>query len=347
MTIKEIAKIANVSIGTVDRVLHKRGRVSPVTQKRILKIIEESGFKANPFASRLATSLKKYKFAVVIPFFEQDSYYWSLLKSGIDRAVLSLSKYNLQVEYFCFDRYSGDDFEKVYTEAFSQNFDAYLIAPVISGRAVKCIKDYPLQVPYAFFDTTLSSVTPLFYISQNSLQGGKLAGKIMHLLIGEAGDLAVTRMLPEGEHITERIEGFKNYFSEFPGIRIHEFQIEYAKGGRGVGCVCNEITSHSPAIKGIFVPTANAHLFAETLTELNLTADIKLVGFDLVPDNIQCLRDKTVDFIISQSPELQGEKSVNLLFEAIAFNDTVPLCNTVPLGIYTEENLEEYAIGTG
>jgi len=99
MTIKGIAKLANVSIGTVDRVLHKRGRVSPETEKRVLKIIEESGFKANPFASRLATSLKEYKFAVIIPFFEQDSWYWSLVKSGIDRAVLSLEKYNLEIEY--------------------------------------------------------------------------------------------------------------------------------------------------------------------------------------------------------------------------------------------------------
>ncbi|MFA7128853.1 MAG: LacI family DNA-binding transcriptional regulator, partial [Sphaerochaeta sp.] len=31
MTISEIAKLANVSIGTVDRVLHKRGRVAPET----------------------------------------------------------------------------------------------------------------------------------------------------------------------------------------------------------------------------------------------------------------------------------------------------------------------------
>ena len=36
-TIKEIAKRANVSIGTVDRVLHNRGRVSKETKEKISK----------------------------------------------------------------------------------------------------------------------------------------------------------------------------------------------------------------------------------------------------------------------------------------------------------------------
>ncbi len=43
--IKELAKLADVSIGTVDRVLHNRKGVSPETKKRVLKIIEESGYK--------------------------------------------------------------------------------------------------------------------------------------------------------------------------------------------------------------------------------------------------------------------------------------------------------------
>ena len=39
MTITEIAKLAGVSIGTVDRVIHKRGRVSPKTVARVEEII--------------------------------------------------------------------------------------------------------------------------------------------------------------------------------------------------------------------------------------------------------------------------------------------------------------------
>ena len=38
---KEIAKKANVSIGTIDRVLHKRGHISKEKEEKVRRIIEE------------------------------------------------------------------------------------------------------------------------------------------------------------------------------------------------------------------------------------------------------------------------------------------------------------------
>ncbi len=53
MTVIEIAKRAGVSIGTVDRVLHNRGRVSEETRQRINAIISEEGYQPNPLARHL------------------------------------------------------------------------------------------------------------------------------------------------------------------------------------------------------------------------------------------------------------------------------------------------------
>ena len=71
MTIKEIAREANVSIGTVDRVVHGRGRVAQKTTELVKKIIQESGYKPNIFGSRLSLS-KDYIFAVIMPRLHQD-----------------------------------------------------------------------------------------------------------------------------------------------------------------------------------------------------------------------------------------------------------------------------------
>ena len=43
-TIKQIAKLAGVSIGTVDRVLHERGGLDPNTKARVQAAIEELGY---------------------------------------------------------------------------------------------------------------------------------------------------------------------------------------------------------------------------------------------------------------------------------------------------------------
>jgi hypothetical protein len=42
--IKDIALKAGVSAGTIDRVLHNRGRVSEKVQKKVLKIIDEMNY---------------------------------------------------------------------------------------------------------------------------------------------------------------------------------------------------------------------------------------------------------------------------------------------------------------
>ena len=66
MTIAEIAKLAGVSIGTVDRVLHNRGRVAPKTVETIMAIIDEYGYQPNAFARNLKLS-KTYTVGVLPP----------------------------------------------------------------------------------------------------------------------------------------------------------------------------------------------------------------------------------------------------------------------------------------
>ena len=52
MTLKEIAERAGVSRGTVDRVMKNRGGVNPETEKRVRRIVEESGYTPNRAAWR-------------------------------------------------------------------------------------------------------------------------------------------------------------------------------------------------------------------------------------------------------------------------------------------------------
>ena len=51
VTINDVARAAGVSKGTVDRVLHNRGEVSAKSREKVLKVIEELGFKPNLYAS--------------------------------------------------------------------------------------------------------------------------------------------------------------------------------------------------------------------------------------------------------------------------------------------------------
>ena len=75
-TIKEIAELAGVSRGTVDRVLNHRGLVNPNTEKKVLEIAELLNYQPNKAGIALAAQKKKYVIGVLLfgednPFFDE------------------------------------------------------------------------------------------------------------------------------------------------------------------------------------------------------------------------------------------------------------------------------------
>ena len=54
VTIKDIAKMAGVSITTVSRILNnKEGFISEATREKVLRIVKEQGYTPNSFARSL------------------------------------------------------------------------------------------------------------------------------------------------------------------------------------------------------------------------------------------------------------------------------------------------------
>lgn len=65
VTIKDVARLAGVSISTVSRVINDSKPVSPEVRKRVLEIIEQVGYKPNEIARTLVTK-KSYLIGVIV-----------------------------------------------------------------------------------------------------------------------------------------------------------------------------------------------------------------------------------------------------------------------------------------
>lgn len=370
MTIKDIAKIAGVSIGTVDRVLHNRGRVAESTRRSVLKIVEESKYSTNYFASNLANSKKFYKISVIVPKEDQDSGYWSLVVSSIRSLYEEFKSYNISIDIHFFDRLSSESFKRVYDKQNSSDADALFIAPVISKAAQRCFRDNPCKKVYAFFDSNIPSLGQLFFIGQDSFRGGVLGGKMLHLLVGDSGAVGVTRMLPEGNHINDRVAGFFYYFKDFPDIKVYEFEVDYSDDDRDIESVCENILEPAKNIKGLFVSNANTHNFAKIINreESNLEScslkskdrsggflkkreiinsafgikpsnRISIVGYDLVLENKKCLKSGDIDFLISQNPSVQVIEGLRMLYRRLILKESCPKERVVSLDLVTKENI--------
>src|ERR1700755_1004380 len=96
--IKESAIRAGVSTGTVDRVIHNRGRVAPDVQKRVLEILKEMSYEPNLIARALG-SKKEYRIAALIPNPITDPY-WLGPKEGIEKAEAGVKQYGINIQQY-------------------------------------------------------------------------------------------------------------------------------------------------------------------------------------------------------------------------------------------------------
>jgi len=83
-TINDVAKIAGVSIATVSRVVHNKGKVGDACRARVKKIIAELGYRPNSNASALASQTTN-TIGVVTPNLSMP--FFGSLASGVEKAA--------------------------------------------------------------------------------------------------------------------------------------------------------------------------------------------------------------------------------------------------------------------
>ena len=66
VTSQQIAELAGVSRGTVDRALHNRGRVNPEVADRIRKIAEELGYRPNSIGQALVRARQGLRLGAIL-----------------------------------------------------------------------------------------------------------------------------------------------------------------------------------------------------------------------------------------------------------------------------------------
>lgn len=85
--VKDIAEASGVSIATVDRALHNRGRISQATRERILRIAEALGYQPN-LAARYLKKPKALRISIHLP--AEIALFWDKIRCGIEEAAKPL-----------------------------------------------------------------------------------------------------------------------------------------------------------------------------------------------------------------------------------------------------------------
>lgn len=346
LTIKEIAKLANVSLGTVDRVIHKRGKVSEKTEKKILEIIEKVNYKPNIYARGLVLN-KHYRIFALLPEFSPGQY-WEMPAKGMQSAARNLSQFGIELEILFFDQNSVASFTEKVNELLHVKPDGVILAPVINFEAVKLTKKLEeLNIPFSLIDSNIQNSKALSFIGQDAFQSGKLAAKLLCSEINSKGTISIISIKNNENHnktLQRRIEGFKDYIynSNFiENITLIENNIHLGSPDweENLKQACSPI--HNTV--GIFVPSSMIHHVAKCIeSNFDTLSTIKLVGNDLITNNVKYLKKGIINYLIGQRPENQGYLALENFYKHLVLGKKVTSKKYLPLDIITQENLMYY-----
>jgi LacI family transcriptional regulator len=327
-------------------VIHNRGEVSKTTRDRILHIIEEMEYQPNILASTLA-SKKTFSFALLVPEPISPEAYWNKPMVGVRKAFQEIHQYGVNINIHLFKQSDSLTLKKEAALILESNPEGVVLAPFFSRESKEFITELKKRdIPYVFIDSNIHDSEKLSYIGQDSFQSGTLAAKLLAYSVPENASILILHFAKERDnmnHLVQREKGFYEYFSTVSPEEKHKlFTMDIAEPGDAESHekIKNVLLSN-PDIRGIFVTNSQVYYIARILEKINHSG-IRVIGHDLIKENIEFLKKGIVDFLICQRPEEQGYRAIITLFDHLVLKKEVNNENYTSIDIITKENLDYY-----
>jgi LacI family transcriptional regulator len=322
--VSDVAHAAGVSTATVDRVLHGRAGVRPVTVERVVRAAAALGYilDTGPYA---AQARRPQRLVFLLP--EGSNRFLALLGQlvGEMRAGFGASGMTARVE-------------------FIRSFNPALLARALkdAGREADGVAFMALEhpavreavdalaeagIPTVTLISDIANARRVAYVGLDNRSTGRTAGYLMARFIGRrpAKVAMIAGSLSYRAH-EEREMGFLHLFTEmFPMIEVlglREGHDDEAKNHRQA----KTLLAHHPDLAGIYNIGGGAAGTARALREARREHDIVLIGHGLTPDTRALLIDGTMDAVITQNPR-------TLLMDCAAIFDNIRAGNQAGLNV--------------
>ncbi len=339
--VKEIARRADVSIGTVDRVIHNRAGVSEKTRQKINDIIRELNYQPNILASRLA-SRKIYRIAVLIPNISAETDFWEAPLKGIQRAEAEIKKYGIIIEIYFFDLKDKTSFTKQAKAALRKKPHGILLSPSFISEATHFSETCKAgNIPVVMIDTNLPSQNGHCYIGPHMYYSGYQAAHLIDF--GTSRKAKILFLNISETQMDEQVEqGFMAYFTDnkkkpaIVKLNIHQTD------ENAIAKKLNDTFAAHPQIQSIFVTNSRVSYVAAYLEKKGLS-NILLIGYDILKENVKHLESGNIDFLICHKPEEQGYRGIITLYQTLVVGSPIESVTFMPIDIITRDNYKFYS----
>lgn len=318
-TIKEIAELAGVSRGTVDRVLNNRGDVNSETAEKIRAIINRLGYKPNPAGIALAAQKKKYLIGVIL-FSRKNPFFDDVMQGFSDKAAeLSLYGCEISIKRVAYHPQAQLSAVRV---CLKEGIQGLIITPyndnMIQEELNKLIRS---GIPVITVNSDAEDVRRLTYVGGDYYKSGETAGALMKLVTSGPVRLGIVNGDNNILCHSQRISGFVDKLSDDIRFKV-VCQGESLDDDKKAYELVSRMLHDHPDINAFYFTAAGVYGGCRAIQELAPEKDIKVITFDEVPSTVEMMQKGIITATICQEPYWQGSKSLELMFSYLSNRNT-------------------------
>lgn len=210
----------------------------------------------------------------------------------------------------------------------SRKVDAIILVPVDSkGVGPAIAKANAAGIPVFTADIAAQEGNVVSHIASDNVAGGRLAGEFIAEALGGKGSVAIINQ-PNVTSVLDRVQGFREALSKFPGIRIVA-----DVNGEGVRdkafTATADVLQANPGLTGIFGINDDSALGALDAVTQYQKNGIVIVGYDATPPAADAIKKgSALKADVVQYPKLIGAKTIQQIaahFSGAAVPPLVPV----------------------
>jgi len=335
--IRQIAKLANVSIGTVDRALNGRRGISEATRTRVLQIAKGAQYSPNLAARSLSVGRASVHIGVCIP--RTAHHFYDQVRDGIMDEARHLEVLGLEVVYRSVDRFGSEELETM-TEMISSDVSALIIIPANPVAMAPLIDEAEakgIRVLCAVSDAPGSSRSVA--VCADPVVCGSLAAELMARFVPEGSSIGIVTGMLHVEDQRKKTEGFTERFpQDCPGGRVVSV-VEGHENEEETFRKCLQLLDETPDLAGLYVNLAIGVPVCHALTARGLAGKIPLITSDIFPEMVPYFENRAIAASIYQRPYVQGQAAIRLIVNHLLRNRALPSTYHVNPAIVLRSNL--------
>lgn len=340
VTIKQIAELANVSRGTVDKVLNNRPGVKDETKQKILQIAKELHYQPNFLGKALVQSKEPTKLGIILTP-DYNPYIQAML-NGIRQAKEEFAPFNLDISVKMLTTLEPAELVNLLNDMSMDGYDGIAVFPLDDAQVKSKINQLSEDgVIIITFNSRIEGIRQLCFLGQDHTKGGAAAAGLMGRILPEGGDVGV---IISSYHLSChqcRLDGFQKKLAErFPALRIVEIA-ENQDHKEDAFKITLEYCNKYPNLKGLYITGGGISGVGNALEIAGKAGKLRVVCHDLLPDTITFLQNGIVDFALDQNARQQGYELVKILFDYIIKRQK-PASDyiRIPITIVTEDTID-------